>query len=134
MNDYKIGSTWRYKSLLKLYMKYFHHDKITIDREHYGIKNGINNGTFELTTSFPIYQNMTKFLGDNNSLASFPIQPKMIEFSADNNELTSFPIQPEMKKFSAKNNQITTFPIQPKMKYFYKLRSFSIYETINPVF
>lgn len=104
INDYKKDDTWKYKSLLKLYMKFYDMEIIDcVDKE---------------ITSFPIYPNMVEFYGSDNQLTSFPVQPKMKEFYGNNNQLTSFPVQPEMKIFKGRNNQLTSFPKQPKMETF----------------
>lgn len=104
MSEYKEDDKWRYKSVLKLYMRYYDMEMIDCtDRE---------------ITSFPMYPNMKEFSGGYNKLRFFPVQPKMVRFFGEHNKLRLFPVQPEMKEFHGAYNELKYFPVQPKMVYF----------------
>lgn len=98
---YNRNGVWNWRGLMVLYMKHFRKKKI--ECPNMNIK------------SFPIYPNMTEFVGYGNRLSDFPVQPKMISFRGKRNLLTNFPVQPKMITFSGEINRLTSFPTQPQM-------------------
>jgi len=85
IDSYRENKNWKYKSLFKLYMKYYYKEYINCD--------------YLRITSFPIYPHMKGFYGNSTKLTSFPVQPEMIEFYGDN-IIKDLSVQPKMKYYN----------------------------------